>query len=436
MQNIMKKYILCSIALLCLNTFSQESTKDTIELKENTKKLVTDSIKAKKSENKWSFRAGVNLVDARGSRIKFLGGLSHVDQNAFNEFPILVGIERKLNNYLGLEGSVSYNSWNEGEGLIGDEFLTFHRQYFSLDLTGKLYFEDVFNFSSELEWLDLYGYAGIGYFKVNEGSMSINYGFGSSIWISNRIGIDFNITYKNALTTSRFEINHYQYSLGLRFRLSKGYQKPVEVIEKEKVSEKDTDGDMVADSIDKCPNTPGFKENGGCPYKDTDKDGVIDKADYCPEIAGSPENNGCPIKEKKEDKPEVKEDIKESKKPEESKPQQSVVELSKKIKFESGNYNFTQDTYPYLIEVANQLIKEPETVRFRIIGHTDSVGSYSSNRILSRTRANAVRNYLVDKGISKDRIQTVGLGESKPIDTNLTREGRANNRRIEIIMIK
>lgn len=423
MQSIMKKYIVCSIVLVCLNAFPQQSVKDTI--------------KAKKPSNKWSFRIGANMVDARGPRIRFLGGLSHIDENAFNEFPVVIGIEKKLNHYLGLEGSISYNSWTEGEGRIADEILTFDRQYFSFDVMGKLYLEDVFKFSSpELEWLDLYGYLGVGYFNVNKGSMSINYGIGSSIWISNRIGLDVNVIYKNALSTSRFEIGHYQYSLGIRFRLSKNHQKPVEMVEKEKIPEKDTDGDMVPDSVDKCPNTPGFKENGGCPYKDTDKDGVIDKADYCPEIPGAPENNGCPIKEKKEDKPEVKEDLKETKKPEESKPQQSVVELSKKIKFESGNYNFTQDTYPYLIEVANQLIKEPETVRFRIIGHTDSVGSYGSNRILSRTRANAVRNYLVDKGISKDRIQTVGLGESKPIDTNLTREGRANNRRIEIIIIK
>ena len=64
--------------------------------------------------------------------------------------------------------------------------------------------------------------------------------------------------------------------------------------------------------------------------------------------------------------------------------------------------------------------------KFKIVGHTDSRGSYKLNRTLSKTRANAVRNYLVDSGISKDRIETVGLGESEPIDTNLTEKGRSN----------
>ena len=92
-----------------------------------------------------------------------------------------------------------------------------------------------------------------------------------------------------------------------------------------------------------------------------------------------------------------------------------------------------------MIEVNNlakRLTQEPTSVRFKVIGHTDSTGSYEANRVLSERRASAVRNYLVDSGIEKSRIDIEGLGESDPIDTNLTVEGRANNRRVEIIIIE
>ena len=73
--------------------------------------------------------------------------------------------------------------------------------------------------------------------------------------------------------------------------------------------------------------------------------------------------------------------------------------------------------------------------KYKLIGHTDSAGSFNHNKILSKVRANAVRNYLVDSGIRLENLQTFGLGESDPVDSNLSSEGRANNRRIEIIEI-
>ena len=65
-------------------------------------------------------------------------------------------------------------------------------------------------------------------------------------------------------------------------------------------------------------------------------------------------------------------------------------------------------------------------------GHTDSIGSAEANQDISEKRANAVKEYLVSKGIDGSRIQTKCYGKTKPIATNKTREGRAKNRRIEI----
>ncbi len=89
---------------------------------------------------------------------------------------------------------------------------------------------------------------------------------------------------------------------------------------------------------------------------------------------------------------------------------------------------------PELESLATFLNENP-TVRIRIIGHTDAVGSDESNQILSEGRANAVRNDLIVRGIDGSRIEAEGRGESEPIDTNETDEGRQNNRRVEFEII-
>lgn len=85
-------------------------------------------------------------------------------------------------------------------------------------------------------------------------------------------------------------------------------------------------------------------------------------------------------------------------------------------------------------ELYEWLHDNPE-IRIRIIGHTDWVGSEKSNQILSEGRANSVKQSMVDRGIDPSRIETEGKGESQPIDTNETEEGRQNNRRVEFMVL-
>lgn len=175
----------------------------------------------------------------------------------------------------------------------------------------------------------------------------------------------------------------------------------------------DADGDGVADGDDKCPNQAGPAANNGCPWPDTDGDGVLDKDDKCPNEAGTVANNGCP---------EVKPTVEVMK---------QLNEYARTILFDTGKATFKKESLQTL-ESMNAIFKEYPKADFYIDGHTDSVGSDKSNKLLSERRANAVRDWLIANGINKDRLEARGFGEEQPIDDNKTAGGRTNNRRVEV----
>jgi len=108
------------------------------------------------------------------------------------------------------------------------------------------------------------------------------------------------------------------------------------------------------------------------------------------------------------------------------------VALSSDVLFDSGSARLKPGAEDKLREVAGVLGRYPRT-RLEIIGHTDSHGSTASNEALSQRRANAVRDELARDGVDPQRIVTQGLGASRPVATNDTPEGRAENRRVEIL---
>jgi len=99
------------------------------------------------------------------------------------------------------------------------------------------------------------------------------------------------------------------------------------------------------------------------------------------------------------------------------------------LNFKTGSAEITQSSYPFLDEVAKNLSDYPELL-LTLIGHTDNQGADDYNQKLSENRANAVRNYLIGKGIGENKIQATGKGESEPITSNDTPEGRGKNRRV------
>ena len=110
-------------------------------------------------------------------------------------------------------------------------------------------------------------------------------------------------------------------------------------------------------------------------------------------------------------------------------------EYARTILFNSGKATFKDETIPVLNNML-AIFKEYPQARFSIEGHTDSDGSNALNQTLSENRAGAVMNFLVENGIKADRLRSAGFGETVPIATNKTAAGKAQNRRVEVKLIK
>jgi outer membrane protein OmpA-like peptidoglycan-associated protein len=181
----------------------------------------------------------------------------------------------------------------------------------------------------------------------------------------------------------------------------------------------DNDGDGIPDKLDKCPNDPedkdGFQDEDGCPDPNNDGDKLLDKDDKCPnEYADTPD--GCPKKYQLITVTAEK------------------IELKQTIFFDFAKATIKPVSYPLLNEVALAL-KDNATIRVRVEGHTDSRGNAGFNLKLSQKRAESVVKYLVAQGTDGSRMEPRGFGKTVPIADNRTDAGRAQNRRVEFIIL-
>ncbi len=177
----------------------------------------------------------------------------------------------------------------------------------------------------------------------------------------------------------------------------------------------DSDNDGVEDGMDKCPDTKkSIKvDTRGCP-SDIDGDGIIDSEDKCPTTKAEGTPNGCPVV-----KPEVK---------------KRLQFAARGINFETGEARLKVSSFAVLDEVVS-ILKEYPDYMLKIGGHTDDVGDDNANMTLSQARVDAVKNYLVSKGVPLTRIEAVGFGETKPIESNKTAVGKSQNRRVELELV-
>lgn len=176
----------------------------------------------------------------------------------------------------------------------------------------------------------------------------------------------------------------------------------------------DSDRDGVADQFDACPGTPRGErvDNSGCPVRaDADGDGVLDTEDACSNTpAGvSVDARGCMALFA----------------------EGATRMVLEGVTFVAGGAQLTPEAGPILDRVAEALLANP-TLRVEIAGHTDDTGYRPFNLSLSLSRAAAVRRYLIEGGVSEERLLARGYGPDEPLASNETPEGRARNQRIEL----
>lgn len=437
------------------------------------------NVNAQDENNPWQISFGVNAVDfyPTGEDAP-LGGYFDEYFNVGDHWNILpslstITVSKYLNDNFSLAVGGSVNKISH----FGDSD-TDDLSYYGLDGTVKYSLADLLN-SKKLE--PVLGVGG-GYTWVDEiGAGTLNGSLGLNYWFTDNIAISAQSTYKHSFED--YLAKHFQHSLGLSVRFGGSdadgdgvYDKndacpevfgleafngcpdtdgdgiedskdacPNEAGKAEMNGCPDSDGDGVADKNDDCPSVAGLKSLAGCP--DADGDGVADSKDNCPKEAGPAANNGCPWADSDKDGVLDKDDkcpkeagtVANNGCPEVVEPTAEVIatlnSYAKTILFDTGKSSFKQKTYPVL-QAITAILKEYPASNFSIEGHTDSVGSKSLNQGLSERRANAVKDYLVSNGIDSARLTAYGFGEDYPIDSNATRAGRANNRRVEVKLKK
>ncbi len=451
------------------------------------------SSQAQDSNNPWAISFGTNAVDTRVSAATKVEDQFSQYFNVNDNWNILpsvsyINVSRNVGGSFsfGITGSVNrIKRWVEPRLTIPGDYPVINPgdlSYYAADGVIKYSFANMFGWKVIDPSINIGG----GYASMGKASFgTANGGFGLTFWFTEMVGLSFQSTYKYSFDTDaripeQNVPSHMQHFAGLTFKFGGKDTDGDGIYDKDDACPEvaglkqfkgcpDTDGDGIIDGSDTCPDVPGLAEFQGCP--DTDADGIADKDDACPDVAGPKSLNGCPdadgdgIADKDDKCPQVKGpkenggcpwpdtdgdgvldkddkcvDVKGTVAnkgcPEISEEQVNKLNAyAKTILFNSGKSTFQQQTFPVLQSIA-AILKEYPDSKFSIEGHTDSDGKDAANQKLSEDRAKAVKDYLVTNGIVEGRLTSTGFGETKPIDSNKTKAGKANNRRVEVNLVK
>jgi outer membrane protein OmpA-like peptidoglycan-associated protein len=455
------------------------------------------SANAQTEDNPWAITVGANAVNflAAGNDGQVGNGGQEITmfteffnvEDQWNYVPAIsqLTVGRYMGSGVSLDLTGTFNKIKQYGNKYGENDVALNVNevisddtYIGADLGVNYHLNTLWN---GMNWLDPYVRANAGYnWMMNNDGLVAGGGLGINFWIHENVALKVQSAYKNNFAEELENANYFQNTLGLTFAFGGSDKDGDGIYDKDDACPDvpgleefkgcpDTDGDGIEDSKDACPEVPGtvefngcadtdgdgvadpqdqcvdvagLKELNGCP--DADADGIADAKDGCPQEAGPAANNGCPWKDTDGDSVLDKDDncvdvagtVANNGCPEAT--VEVVAKLNayaKTILFDSGKSSFKEQAYAALTGM-NAIFKEYPTAKFDLGGHTDSAGGAKSNQLLSERRVNAVRDWFISNGIKADRLTATGYGEVSPIDTNKTRAGRANNRRVEVKLAK
>lgn len=442
------------------------------------------SVQAQDKDNPWAFFIGTNALDSypTGQDVVTSSGVVSSDNfgddlffktDNWNFISAIstIGVTRYIGDGFSFEVTSSINRIDRLGETTADDL-----SWVNVDGAFQYNFKNLIN---GVNWLDPYLGIGAGYYWLDDnGAGTFNTNLGLNFWLNDNIALTLDTTYKVAFEDKNLDF--FQHRAGVKFAFggkdtdgdgvydknddcpdTPGLEEfngcpdadkdgikdgdddcpntfglaeyngcpdadgdgiidakdscPNEAGSKDMNGCPDDDGDGVINKDDNCPNEAGPSSNGGCPWADSDNDGVVDKDDQCPDVKGTASNNGCP---------EVTQKV-----------QNELNSYAKTINFDTAKSSITKESQEALQAILGIVEKYPNS-KFTVEGHTDSVGSAKSNKELSEARALSVKEYLVKNGVEEFRLSSKGYGEEKPIADNNTKAGRAQNRRVEINLVK
>ena len=287
------------------------------------------------------------------------------------------------------------------------------------DSNGDVDFEEVrvdglYYFGSQSDTVNPYLAAGVGHADFDGGTSTtpgtdhdetrFNLGGGVRFNMTDLLSLRADLRALHGIDESTFDA---QASLGLSLAFSRNTSEP-EPATPAPAPEPDSDGDGVPDRRDQCPGTVSGAtvDRNGCEL-DSDGDGVVDRLDDCPGTKAGADvgERGCVLV--------------------------TLETITLYVTFPVNSADIGNQYDDDIREIAEALKADPD-VTTEIAGHTDSSGAAAYNQQLSHRRAEAVADRLIELyDIDSDRVTPVGYGESDPVATNETNEGRARNRRVE-----
>jgi outer membrane protein OmpA-like peptidoglycan-associated protein len=445
--------------------------------------LATTSLNAQDQNNPWAVFIGVNAIDFYPTGANLITPQGRISSEGFGEDLFFktdnwntvtsfssIGVGKYIGSGFSVEVTGNFNKITRLGQVDVDE-----ESFINFDGTILYNFKDHIG----IEWLDPYLGLGLGYFLLDgNGAGTYNTNLGVNFWITEGLALTVDTSYKAALENN--DNDFFQHRFGIKFAFGGTDTDGDGVYDKKDACPDvagleefngcpDTDGDGIKDEDDACPGTAGLAKydgcpdadddgiidsedacpntaglaslagcpdadedgvkdgddtcpneagpsaNNGCPWPDTDGDGVLDKDDECPKVAGETGNKGCPV---------VTEEV-----------QKELNTFAKTINFNTGKSSLSQDSEDALTSILAILAEYPNA-KFTVEGHTDSVGNAEKNKALSQSRAQSVKDYLVKNGVDSSRLNVMGYGEEKPVANNNTSAGRAQNRRVEINLVK